>query len=257
MKKIFVLALTLFQSASFALGFFALLILSKHLDLPLARYDFLFIGAVALQGILLLLRWETLRELQAIIIFHLLGMALELYKTSAWIGSWSYPEEGLFKLLWVPLYSGFMYAAVGSFILQLFKRFALGLVQAPPLWLGMLLALLIYMNFFTHHIWVDLRWWLLATVMIVYCCTQLRGEWQGVVFQLPLLLVFGVLGFAIWLAENFSTFYGAWVYPNQQDRWQWVHLGKISSWMLLVILSFLLVVWQERHQRLADISVKQ
>ncbi len=251
MKKTFALLLALFQSASFALGFFLLLILSRHLDLPLARYDFLLLGAIFLQGILLLLGWETWRELRAIIAFHLLGLCLELYKTSVWIGSWSYPEFGVFKLFWVPLYSGFMYAAVGSFILQLFKRFHLEIVQAPPLWLGMLLALLIYLNFFTHHLWFDLRWWLLATVIIFYCCTQLRGRWQAHFFQLPLLLVFALLGLAIWLAENFSTFYGAWVYPNQEDTWQWVHFGKISSWMLLVILSFFLVVWQEkRHQSL-------
>lgn len=250
MKKFFELSLILFQSASFALGFFLLLVFSRHVDLPLARYDFLLLGAIALQGILLLLRWETWRELRAIVAFHLLGLGLELYKTSAWIGSWSYPEEGVFKLFWVPLYSGFMYAAVGSFILQLFKRFQLKLVQAPRLWLGMLLALLIYINFFTHHLWLDLRWWLLTAVGFFYLFTQLRGQWQGRVFQLPLLLVFAVLGLAIWLAENFSTFYGAWVYPHQQESWQWVHFGKISSWMLLVILSFLLVVWQEQSLKI-------
>jgi uncharacterized membrane protein YoaT (DUF817 family) len=32
-----------------------------------------------------------------------------------------------------------------------------------------------------------------------------------------------------------------WIYPNQKDGWQLVSLGKLSSWYLLMILSFVLV----------------
>ncbi|MCX8047106.1 MAG: DUF817 family protein, partial [Anoxybacillus gonensis] len=43
------------------------------------------------------------------------------------------------------------------------------------------------------------------------------------------------------IAENIATFFGAWQYPNQVDTWSIVHLGKVSSWFLLVIVSFLIV----------------
>lgn len=43
------------------------------------------------------------------------------------------------------------------------------------------------------------------------------------------------------VAENIATFFGAWEYPNQTDAWSLVHLGKVSSWLLLVIVSFLIV----------------
>ncbi len=49
------------------------------------------------------------------------------------------------------------------------------------------------------------------------------------------------LDFFIWIAENIATFFGAWEYPNQTDEWSLVHLGKVSSWFLLVIVSFLIV----------------
>src|SRR3712207_8122890 len=48
--------------------------------------------------------------------FHLVGLALELYKVRQ--GSWSYPDTGLATVGGVPLYSGFMYAAVGSYVCQ-------------------------------------------------------------------------------------------------------------------------------------------
>lgn len=39
---------------------------------------------------------------------------------------------------------------------------------------------------------------------------------------------------------------GAWQYPDQQMKWTLVHLGKISSWFLLVIISFVIVA-QLKH----------
>lgn len=46
-----------------------------------------------------------------ITIFHVVGTAMEVFKTHA--GSWVYPEENFFRIGGVPLFSGFMYAAVG------------------------------------------------------------------------------------------------------------------------------------------------
>ncbi len=58
---------------------------------------------------------------------------------------------------------------------------------------------------------------------------------------MPLSLSFVLIGFFIWIAENIATFFGAWEYPNQTEAWSLVHLGKVSSWLLLVIVSFLIV----------------
>src|SRR6476469_3981383 len=48
---------------------------------PLARYDFLFLSAVAIQAFLLVLRMETIREAKVILIFHVVGTLMELFKT--------------------------------------------------------------------------------------------------------------------------------------------------------------------------------
>jgi uncharacterized membrane protein YoaT (DUF817 family) len=58
---------------------------------------------------------------------------------------------------------------------------------------------------------------------------------------MSLLLSFVLIGFFIWLAENISTFFGVWRYPNQVGAWAVVHLGKWSSWSLLVIITFTIV----------------
>lgn len=64
---------------------------------------------------------------------------------------------------------------------------------------------------------------------------------NGTRYRMPLTLSFILIGFFIWIAENIATFFGAWQYPDQKDAWSLVHLGKISSWLLLVIVSFLIV----------------
>jgi uncharacterized membrane protein YoaT (DUF817 family) len=63
---------------------------------------------------------------------------------------------------------------------------------------------------------------------------------------MPLLLAFVLIGFFVWLAENISTFLGVWRYPNQLGAWATVHLGKWSSWSLLVVMTFAIVA-QLKH----------
>lgn len=66
-------------------------------------------------------------------------------------------------------------------------------------------------------------------------------RWGGTRYRMPIALSFVLIGFFIWIAENIATFFGAWKYPNQADAWSLVHIGKVSSWVLLVIVSFLIV----------------
>ena len=105
------------------------LALSSVVPLPIARYDALLAYALVLTAVFYLLRLETGREVAVIFAFHLIGLALELFKVQ--MGSWSYPEPAWAKVAGVPLYSGFMYAAVGSNICQAFRRFDLRVDSFP------------------------------------------------------------------------------------------------------------------------------
>lgn len=64
--------------------------------------------------------------------------------------------------------------------------------------------------------------------------------------RMPLIATFFLIGCFVWLGENIATFLGAWQYPNQRGGWSMVHPRKISSWFLLVIVSFMIVA-QLKH----------
>ncbi|HEX7872878.1 MAG TPA: DUF817 family protein, partial [Sphingobium sp.] len=99
------------------------LLLGTHLfypaGAPLHRYDFLTLAAIGIQVAMLVLRLETPREAIVICAFHVIGTIMELFKTQA--GSWIYPEQSLLHVGAVPLFSGFMYAAVGSYIARIWR----------------------------------------------------------------------------------------------------------------------------------------
>ncbi|MEF3302166.1 DUF817 domain-containing protein [Paenibacillus sp. GYB003] len=227
-------------SCVFPVVIFASLALTKLIPLPwLPRYDWLLIVCLAMQVWMLRSGLETRDELKVITVFHLIGLALELFKVR--MGSWSYPEEGWTKVGGVPLYSGFMYASVASYLCQAWRRLKVDLVRWPPFWLVTPLAACIYLNFFTHHYWIDIRWGLFALVLIVFGRTWVAFEVGHHRYRMPLTVSFVLIGFFIWIAENIATFFSAWEYPDQADAWRLVHVGKVSSWLLLVIVSFLIV----------------
>ena len=223
---------------------FILLAFSNVVSLPIPRYDFLLLGCLAMQLFMVLAKLETLDELKVIGVFHLLGLGLELFKTHQ--GSWSYPETAYTKLGAVPLYSGFMYASVASFMTQAWRRLDLQLVNWASPKLVVPLGVAIYLNFFTHHFTVDLRWWLVAAVLIVFIRTRIRFTPYRKTFAMPLALAFFLIGIFVWFAENISTYLGAWVYPHQTEGWQVVELSKLGSWGLLVIVSFMIVAQLKR-----------
>lgn len=77
----------------------------------------------------------------------------------------------------------------------------------------------------------------------IYCLAQtyLQFTVRNNTYKMPLPFSFFLIGFFIWIAENIATFFGAWKYPNQQDSWSLVHVGKISSWFLLVVINIMIV----------------
>lgn len=230
------------RACIFAGSFMLLLLLSHHVPLfGLHRYDFLFLAALGIQAVLLLTRLETRDEALVLCSFHALGLLLELFKTHPAIGSWSYPEEGFFKIGTVPLYSGFMYAAVASYMCQAWRVLDLELTGYPTYWQSVPLALGVYLNFFTRHFIPDVRWLLAAALIVVFRRCQVHFTVWKQRRHMPLILSFALIGFFVWVAENVSTYFGAWVYPHQHAVWQVVSLSVISSWVLLVIVSFILV----------------
>jgi uncharacterized membrane protein YoaT (DUF817 family) len=222
--------------------FFATVFLVPRAGLfGLPRYDVLLLAALAIQAWMVWSRLETWDELKAVSLFHVVGFALEVFKTSGGIQSWSYPDFAYTKLFGVPLFSGFMYAAVGSYIIQAWRLLDLRIRHHPPHWMAALIAVLIYANFFTHHYIGDYRWYLAACALGLYARTTVVFRPLDRERSMPLLLGFVLTGFFIWLAENLSTFWGVWRYPNQMGAWSAVHVGKWSSWSLLVIMTFTIV----------------
>lgn len=210
-------------------------------DAALARNDFLTIAAVVIQILMVVTRLETLRELRVIVLFHLVGTVMELFKTD--VGSWSYEAEGFLRIGAVPLFSGFMYAAVGSYMVRVYRLFDLRFASYPRRWITAIVAGGIYANFFTHHYIWDLRWVLLAAVGIIFgpCVMHFRVFRRR--FRMPLVIAFLLVALFIWIAENIATWSGAWLYPSQVDGWHLVPLDKLVAWFLLMIISVVLVAW--------------
>lgn len=136
-----------------------------------------------------------------------------------------------------------MYAAIGSYMVRVYRLFDLRFDRYPRRWITAILAAAISANFFTHHwIW-DARWLLFAAVLATFGFTTMHARIARARIQLPLLLVFVGVALFIWLAENIGTWARAWQYPSQADGWQVVSIAKLGSWFLLMIISVVLVAW--------------
>nr|WP_234419396.1 DUF817 domain-containing protein [Sphingomonas sp. EC-HK361] len=219
------------------------LLLATHLwypaGAPLARYDALVIGAALIQAGMLAFRLETHDEAWVILAFHVVGTVMEFFKTAH--GSWIYPEPSLLRVGGVPLFSGFMYAAVGSYIARVWRIFAFRFTYYPARWMTVALAAGIYANFFTHHWVYDLRWLLFAVTAVLFRrCRVHFTPWRAE-RSMPLLVGWFLVASFIWFAENLGTFARAWVYPAQRDGWALVSPEKLGAWYLLMIISFVLV----------------
>ncbi|BDI24136.1 DUF817 family protein [Herbiconiux sp. L3-i23] len=234
------------QAWSSVFGFLLLvaLVLARLLhpdDAAIARNDVLTVVAVIIQILMVATGLETARELRVIVLFHVVGTVMELFKTD--VGSWNYDEGGVLRIAAVPLFSGFMYAAVGSYMVRVYRLFDLRFVRYPPVWATAVVAAAIYLNFFSHHFVVDLRYLLLVLVAVLWWRTTMVVRSLRSSFRLPLLAAFAGLAAVIWIAENVATWAGAWAYPDQVDGWEPVSASKLVSWFLLMIVSVVLVTW--------------
>jgi uncharacterized membrane protein YoaT (DUF817 family) len=225
--------------AGVLLGFILLTKLSYPAWMPIARYDFLLLVALGTQFSLLALKFERVEEAKVILIFHVVATVMELFKTAK--GSWIYPDANVIRIAGVPLFSGFLYSAVGSYIARCWRLFDFRFSNYPDVRGTWLLALLIYANFFTHHYIVDARLALFAMAAVIYGRTMIHFTVDRVPRRMPLLLGFFLVSLFIWLAENIGSFSAVWLYPHQLKAWSPVTWGKLGSWFLLMIISFVLV----------------
>ncbi|AZZ56172.1 DUF817 domain-containing protein [Rathayibacter iranicus] len=208
-------------------------------DAVLARNDLLTLVAVALQVVMIATRLETGRELWVVVLFHVVGTGMELFKTD--VGSWSYAADGILRIGAVPLFSGFLYASVGSYMVRIHRLFDVRFERWPRRWATAVVAVLIYSNFFSHHYLPDARWLLVAAVAALWIRSTMVYRVHRGVHRMPVPVTFALVAFFIWLAENVATSAGAWLYPDQLDGWHLVSLSKLVSWFLLMIVSVVLV----------------
>ena len=213
-------------------------------DWPIQRYDALFAFAIVVQVLFLALRLETWAEVRVIALFHLTGTVMEIFKVDA--GSWAYPESGIFKLMGVPLFSGFMYASVGSYIARVVRVFDMRFAPYPSFPLTLILALAIYVNFFAHHFLPDIRALLFAGTVILFYRTKIWFRIHDRHWWMPLPLAAFLAALALWIAENVGTATGTWVYSGQVPG-QIVSLAKLGSWYLLLYVAFVTVTLVTRR----------
>jgi uncharacterized membrane protein YoaT (DUF817 family) len=219
------------------------LIIGTHLWYPqgaaLARYDLLFLAALAIQAGMLAFRLETLEEAKVILLFHVVGTIMEIFKTG--VGSWIYPEPSFFRIGGVPLFSGFMYASIGSYIARIWRLFDFRFTHHPPLWTVYVLAMAIYANFYAHHYTVDVRYLLFAAAALLFGRTWIYFKVWRHYRRMPLLLACFLTALFVWVAENVGTLTKTWLYPHQMAGWSAVSVGKLGSWFLLLMISYALV----------------
>ncbi|WP_230374287.1 DUF817 domain-containing protein [Pontivivens ytuae] len=203
----------------------------------LARYDFLVLAAVGIQILFLATGLESRREAWVILLFHVSGTAMEIFKLH--MGSWDYPEPGLLKVGGVPLFSGFMYAAVGSYMARVIRLFDMRFVPYPTEWMTWALGAAIYLNFFWHHFGPDLRYVLMTLTVVIYGRTMVRFTVTRR-FAMPLILAAGLSTIFLWIAESVGTSTGTWVYAGHEG-FRLAPLAKAGSWYLLLYVSFVQV----------------
>ncbi|MGR3722947.1 DUF817 domain-containing protein [Abyssibius alkaniclasticus] len=204
----------------------------------LARYDALTLFALLVQGLMLYFRLESWREAKVILLFHVTGTAMEIFKLQ--MGSWSYPEAGWLMLGGVPLFSGFMYASVGSFIARAIRLFDMTFTNYPPMRWAIALAVAIYINFFAHHFVWDARYLLMLATLVLFGRVTIRFTPMRRQLRLPMVLSAAFAAFFLYVAENIGTLSGTWMYSGD-GKFAFTDPAKMGSWYLLLFVSFVQV----------------
>lgn len=218
------------------------LIATKYFEVPgIYRYDLLFIIAIVIQIVLITFKLETPKEVLAIVVFHICAMVMEIFKTSPSVGSWAYPEASLLAIGTVPLFTGFLYSSVGSYMTRAWRINKFVFTSLPNRWVLFLIGILIYVNFFTNHFVTDMRWVIFVLLVIIFWKTKLHTTLTTKSYVIHPLVSNALLALFVWLAEQIGTFARVWIYPNQVAEWTPVSFHMFTSWYMLLIFSFVII----------------
>lgn len=243
-QEIYYFFLKNFFAAIYWIIFIGVIYSSNFFDFSyLSRFDIIFIIVLFLQGILIALKIESKKDFLVIMIFHMVATIMELFKTSGSIGSWQYPwvSESIFHIYNVPLFTGFMYSAVWSYITRAQYFLNLEYVHYPKHRYVILLGITLYMNFFTHHFIWDFRWILILISIYLFYPTHIYFQVYKKRRKIHFITSALLTAIVIWIAENISTFYKIWLYPNQMIWWEMVSFSKVTAWYMLLIVSFAII----------------
>lgn len=251
LQEFFVFVVKNIQATIFGFFIVVLILITEYIPLfGFHRYDVIFLAVVCFQLFLLFSKKEGLKEFGVIILFHIVATLMELFKTSSSIGSWAYPLVGtaFFAITTVPLFTGFLYSAVGSYMSRSISIFNMYFSQYPNPYLVASVAIIIYLNFFTQHFIYDFRYVIFIFIACIFWKTKIHFTVTSYVRKMPFILAGLLAAFFVWLVENFASYMGIWLYPNQTKVWQMVSIQKIGSWFLLLIVSFALIslIYQDR-----------
>jgi len=234
--------LILARACLFAGLFFACVIFGRYVTtFGLHFADYMFVCVLLTQCILLVTKVESPKELAIIMIYHVIWFAMEAFKV--WVWSREYQDTWFFTALNVPLFSGFMYSAVGSFLFQWYKLLRLRFSHFPSFVHIIPIAILIYINFFTHHYLPDIRYILIVAICLVARRTVAHIIINKKHFSMPVLLWLFFCWFFLRVAENIATYLQVRVYPNQLWGRALVSFHKIIAWFLLFIVSTVIVLY--------------
>lgn len=153
-------------------------------------------------------------------------------------------REGVLRIGAVPPFSGFMYAAVGSYMVRAYRLHDLRFSRYPKIWSTTVVAAAIYANFFTHHFIFDLRWVLLAAIALLWGRTFMYFRIWRVRMRAPQLLVFaGCRPLHLDRREHRHLGWRVALPEPRSRRWEPVSPQKLVSWFLLMIISVAMVTW--------------
>ena len=188
-------------------------------DAPIGRYDFVTLMAVAIQIVLLASGLETRREALVIVLFHVTGTLMELFKTAT--GSWVYPGPSVLHVGSVPLFTGFMYASVGSYIARAWRLFEFRFTGHPRWGHTALLAVAIYANFFADHYEFDMRWLLFVAAAWLYGPCRVHYRVRRRYRRMSLLLGFILVALFIWFPKTSAPSPAHGCTPRNTARGTW------------------------------------
>src|SRR5262249_30012703 len=130
----------------------------------------------------------------------------------------------------------------------IWRLFEIRFKQYPPAWAPWALAVLSYVNFFSHHFIPDIRWGLFALSGVIFWRTWFQFTPDLAPRRMPVIVGMTLVALFLWIAGTLGTFAAAWVYPSQRHGWTVVAPEKLGSWYLLIMLSFVLTTIVNRPQ---------